>query len=424
MKVERKSKLSLTTKETTTPVPQTSLLISNVMKRSLESASVIARENIAQTRHLRRMDNLMYLIAISTSIIALAILVGVVYLLRGLLALLITSFLIAYILSPIVTYFERKGVNRTLVILIISLMVLAGIVLTSIYLVNVISDQIVGLKDQLLAPEFGQDMKNWIIKWSKKLESWIPLLKDYKLIDKITEEELNIREKVIMPVIQSLFSSSKKILPSLFSAAAIIAMAAIVPFLTFFILNNGRNIKKTFINLVPNRVFEPTLLLVDELDRQLGQYIRSRIIIETIALSILTSIGYWILGLKFFFILGIFAGVANLMPYIGPVVGAIPAVIMAFVGTPCFSLPWTIILIGIIVIAIQFIDNTIIFPLFIGKSVDLGPVSTMFAVLIGAKFLGLLGLLIAVPIAAMLKVIVSEIFKQFKGYMQTARSVR
>jgi len=297
-------------------------------------------------------------------------------------------------------------------------MVLAGIVLTSIYLVNVISDQIVGLKDQLLAPESGQDVKNWIIKWNKKLESWIPPLKDYKLIDKITEGELNIQEKVIMPVIQSLFSSSKKILPSLFSAAAIIAMAAIVPFLTFFILNNGRNIKKTFINLVPNRVFEPTLLLVDELDRQLGQYIRSRIIIETIALSILTSIGYWILGLKFFFILGVFAGLANLIPYIGPFIGAIPAVIMAFVGTR-FGFAWTIILIVIISFAVQFIDNAIIFPLFVGKSVDLGPISTMFAVLIGAKLLGLLGLLMAVPIAAMLKVIISEMFKQFKGYMQT-----
>ena len=424
MKVERKSKLSLTTKETTTPVPQTSLLISNVMKRSLESASVIARENIAQTRHLRRMDNLMYLIAISTSIIALAILVGVVYLLRGLLALLITSFLIAYILSPIITYFERRGVNRTLVVVLISLLVLSGIILTSIYLVNVGYDQIVGLKDQLAAifqdQELGQKAKNWIIKWNETLESRIPMLKNYNLINKITEGELNIQEK-IMPVIQGLFSSSTKILPSLFST---IALAVIVPFLTFFILNSGRNIKKTFVNLVPNRAFEPTLSLLDELDRQLGRYIRSRVIIETIALSILTSIGYWILGLKFFFILGIFAGVANLMPYIGPVVGAIPAVIMAFVGTPCFSLPWTIILIGIIVIAIQFIDNTIIFPLFIGKSVDLGPVSTMFAVLIGAKFLGLLGLLIAVPIAAMLKVIVSEIFKQFKGYMQTARSVR
>lgn len=415
MKVERKNEAISTPKGTERTVSQGLILINNVIRKSSESVSVVARENRSQTRHLYRIDNLLYLIAISSSIIALAIIVGVVYLLKTLLALLTISFLIAYILGPIVTYFEHRGVNRTLVIVIISLMILGGISLLLIYFADVAYDQFLVLKDQLLAPEFSQQIRDQVFKSDEWLKSRIPMLKNYKLIDQIITEEGNLKiQERIMPAIQGLFSSSKKILPSLISA---FTMAAIVPFLTFFILNSGRDLRKTFVSFIPNSIFEPTLLLIDEIDKQLGQYIRSRMIIETIFLSILTAIGYWILGLKFFFILGIFAGVANLIPYIGPFIGAIPAIIMAFIGTR-FGFTWTIISIVLLSFFVQFIDNAIIFPIFIGKSVDLGPISTTFAVLIGAKLLGLLGLLMAVPIAAMLKVVVSEMYKQFKGYMK------
>jgi predicted PurR-regulated permease PerM len=298
-------------------------------------------------------------------------------------------------------------------------MVLGGIVLTLAYFVNMASKQIIQIKDQLSIllqdPELDQKVKNWLIRWNTKIESWIPILKEYDLVGRISEAEFDIEGK-IMPTIQGLFSSSQKILPSIFSA---IAMITIIPFLTFFMLNSGRDMKKMLINLVPNSIFEPTLLLVDELDRQLGQYIRSRMIIETVALSIIASMSYWILGLKFFFFLGIFAGLANLIPYAGPVIGAVPALLMAFVGTN-FGFTLTIILIVIISFAIQFVDNNIIFPVFVGKSVDLGPISTMISALIGAKLFGLIGLLMAVPIAAMLKVIVFEVIKQFKGYTQNA----
>jgi len=414
MESEEKEEGSLIPKEEKLRNSPTPILVSTLMKKFTELTSVIAKENSSQTRYLQRIDNLLFLIVITSSIIASAIVVGVVYLLKNLFALLTISFLIAYVFSPIVTYFEHRGVNRTLVVIIISLTVLSGIVLTFVYTINVVYGQIMELKDELTSPEFSSNLGNKLEEWNVWLKS-LPIVKeyipkDYDLTEKIRNE---LVEKAV-PIIQSLFSSSRYILPSVVSA---IIMISIVPFLTFFILNSGRDIKKSLINVVPNSIFEPTLLLLDELDRQLGQYIRSRMIIETIALSILASIGYWILGLKFFFLLGIFAGLANLIPYIGPTIGAIPAVIVAFLGSN-FGLIWTIILIIIISFAVQFVDNVIIFPLFIGKSVDLGPITTTFAILIGAKLLGLLGLLMAVPIAAMLKVILFEIFRQFKGYMR------
>ena len=137
-------------------------------------------------------------------------------------------------------------------------------------------------------------------------------------------------------------------------------------------------------------------------------------------LSILCTIGYWILGLKFALILGFIAGLANLIPYIGPFIGAIPAIIIALIEIDTrFGFGWSLIGIGIITIAVQVIDNAVIFPLLIGKSVELGPITTIVVVLLGEQFFGFIGLLMAVPITAMIKLTISEVTVQFNGYSRS-----
>jgi predicted PurR-regulated permease PerM len=227
-------------------------------------------------------------------------------------------------------------------------------------------------------------------------------------IDKIEVFLRNQSEEVI----NTLTSSAK----GLFSA---FTTGIIVFFLTFFMLNNGEEIKKTFIRIVPNRFFEPFLVLLDGLNRQLGDYLRSRVI-QTILLSALCAIGYWVLGLKFALILGFIAGLANLIPYIGPFIGAIPAVIIALIEIDTrFGFGWSLIGIGLITIAVQVIDNAVIFPLLIGKSVELGPITTIVVVLLGEQFFGFIGLLMAVPITAMIKLTASEVIVQFNGYSKS-----
>ena len=176
--------------------------------------------------------------------------------------------------------------------------------------------------------------------------------------------------------------------------------------------------KKAFIQIVPNRFFEVALVLIQGLDRQLGDYLRSRLI-QTIILSIVAAIGYWILGLRFAILIGIIAGLANLIPYIGPFIGAIPAIIVVFLGSSRFGLGWSLLAVIILTLVIQIIDNAIITPLVIGKSVELGPVTTIVVVLLGEQLLGLIGLLMAVPIAAMCKLIIEEVWTEFKGYSQS-----
>ena len=188
--------------------------------------------------------------------------------------------------------------------------------------------------------------------------------------------------------------------------------------MTFFMLHSGERVKKKFIEVVPNRYFESTLLLMSELDCQLGKYLRSRLI-ETLTLSVMTIIALLILRVRFAIPIGIFAGLVNLIPYLGPFLGGAPAVIFALIDAP-FGV-WSVPLVIGTLFLLQFIDNMIVLPILVGRNVDLGPVTTIIAVLIGGKLLGLIGLLIAVPIAAISKVIVQVIYSGIKGRIVVAQ---
>ena len=470
---------------------------------------LVVRESREQTRQARVANASLKIIAFGTTLISLAILIGVVYLLKDILALVVVSFLIAYIFSPIVDLIERKGVNRTLVVIIITLLILSSFAFLSTVTVNSITGQIWKQLPLAVGLDFGDDLDRGEISENLRqrfVDGGVPLSQNativveevdnrWKLIDTGNRRTYNIRKEgnqlkvyktleyfvdlehlvdiittglnqIPKPVrttllnylegtgdMEALVGVSERITDqefdreqvnalvervqdrisgfvigqsqSIFNAIGTSARGAfsafttgiIILFLTFFLLNSGRQMKKAFIELVPNRFFEPALVLTQGLDQQLGDYLRSRLI-QTIILSIVAAIGYWVLGLRFAILIGIIAGLANLIPYIGPFIGAIPAIIVVFLGSR-FGLGWSLLAVIILTLAVQIIDNAIITPLIIGKSVELGPVTTIVVVLLGEQLLGLIGLLMAVPIAAMCKLIIEEVWTQFKGYSRS-----
>ena len=471
----------------------------------------VARESREQTRQARVANASLKIIAFGTTLLSLAILIGVVYLLKDILALVVIAFLIGYIFSPIVNLVERRGVNRTLVVIILTLLILSSFALLSTVTVNSITEQLRKFNEVLLSielefedgldrGEIPDDLRQRFVEngvtlsanaaivveetgnrwkltdavngWTydirkeedqlrvhKTLENLVdlerlvdaattalnlipkplrvPLLnylggtEDMETSTEVSEqnsvqaldrEQVNIlvgrmQDKILGFAVgqsQSIFNAISTSAKGAFSA---FTTGVIILFLTFFLLNGGSQMKKAFIQMVPNRFFEPALVLIQGLDQQLGDYLRSRLI-QTIILSIIASIGYWILGLRFAILIGIIAGLANLIPYIGPFIGAIPAIIAVFLGSR-LGPGWSLLAVIILTLAIQIIDNAIITPLIVGKSVELGPVTTIVVVLLGEQLLGLIGLLMAVPIAAMCKLIIEEMWTQFKGYSQS-----
>ena len=495
--------------QTATLARETVIPLTQNIETMTSDIRLVVRESREQTRQARVANASLKIIVFGTTLISLAILIGVVFLLKDILALVVISFLIAYIFSPIVNLIERRGVNRTLVVIIITLLMLSGFAFLSTVTVNSITGQIWKLLPLTVEQDFEDDLDRGEIpeglrqkfvegsvtlsqdaaivveetgnRWKltdtgnrrtydirkeenqlkiyKTLEDLvnlenlvdtattalnlipkplrIPLLNylggtedvetsmgvsGEKLDQALDHEQINtlvgrLQDRILGFVIgqsQSIFNAIGTSAKGAFSA---FTTGVIILFLTFFLLNGGQQMKKAVIQIVPNRFFEPALVLIEGLDRQLGDYLRSRLI-QTIILSIVAAIGYWILGLRFAILIGIIAGLANLIPYIGPFIGAIPAIAVVFLESR-FGLGWSLLAVIVLTLVIQIVDNAIITPLIIGKSVELGPVITIVVVLLGEQLLGLIGLLMAVPIAAMCKLIIEEVWTQFKGYSQS-----
>jgi predicted PurR-regulated permease PerM len=164
--------------------------------------------------------------------------------------------------------------------------------------------------------------------------------------------------------------------------------------------------KKAFIHIIPNRYFEMVLNVIHKIDQQLGWYLRGQFT-EASVVGILSVIALWLLDVQYFIMIGVFAGLANMIPYVGPVAGMVPAIIITIMNG---GDPVKILYIVIAFSIVQLIDNIILQPMVLSKSVKLHPLIIVFVVLIGGQFFGVLGMLLAVPVAGIIKVTSSELY--------------
>jgi predicted PurR-regulated permease PerM len=192
-------------------------------------------------------------------------------------------------------------------------------------------------------------------------------------------------------------------------------LLAVVPFIAFFFVRDGRQSLKALIEQVPNRYFEITLNLVHRLGFELAGYIRGWLL-DSFIVGIAMIIGYYIIGMQYAFVLGIVSGVSNLVPYVGPVAGVVPAIVIALIQGGSSSLVVNIVILTLIV---QLFDNTAIQPWAFATAVDMHPLAVLIIVLLGSEFGGIIGMLLAIPIATVIKVTAKQAYWGFTHYTIT-----
>ena len=133
--------------------------------------------------------------------------------------------------------------------------------------------------------------------------------------------------------------------------------------------------------------------------------------LETIILAAGTSFGLIVVGADYAFILGVIAGIGNIIPYVGPLIGIIPAFITFYVQTQSFN---AILIISIIFLVLQLLDNIILKPIIYSHSVDLHPLTVLISILLGGVLAGVWGLVVAVPVAGAIKVISTQLSKEWQ----------
>ncbi len=184
-----------------------------------------------------------------------------------------------------------------------------------------------------------------------------------------------------------------------------VVSAVSVLILSIYMLLEGPTIKEGFLRLFPRAHQRRVETVLQSVGQKFGGWLRGQLFLGFV-IGIAAGLGTWILGLPYPFLLGLAAGITELIPMVGPVLGAIPAVLVALFGPT-----WRLLAVIVLFTVIQQVENNLLVPRVMKQAVGLSPLLTIVAIMIGAQLMGILGALLAVPIAAALQVIVGEIVR-------------
>jgi len=311
---------------------------------------------------------------------------------------LILSTIVAFVVKPVVKTLEfRLGLRRSIAIL--SVFVLAGgvLVLVSLEAVPFLISRIELLFTQFKTFPFQEKLD----VAARDLTEHLPFLDATAVSAKANEW--------IAGGITALNAGAQNIV-------SFVAMIAIVPFITYFVLAEGDVALKRLIERVPNKYFEMTLNVINKIQRDLVGYLRGWIL-DSVIIGMLSVAGLWLIGIDYPFFIGSVAGIANLVPYLGPVVGAVPAFLVSLTQFGDFRMLVPII---VLTVAIQTLDNIIVQPLCFSKTVDMHPLTVILVLIVGNELMGIAGMLVAIPIATILKVSTVETYWGLRNYRITA----
>lgn len=295
----------------------------------------------------------------------------------------IVAAFITYLLHPIVQKLHETGLHKGIAVFSIYILFFGGVGFALYKGIPAFIHQLMDLTEN--APQFTNQYRGWIELIQQKTSTWPEGLKT-RIDDGIIAGE---------GALDKLLTKSINVLLSILNYTIIIA---IIPFISFYMLKDYDLMKRVAWYLTPRKWRQEGILFLRDVDKSLGSYIRGQLLVCVI-IGAISALLFWVFGMKYPLLLGLIIGLTNVIPYFGPIFGAIPAVVIA----STISVKMVIISI-VIVFVLQFIEGNILSPLIVGKSLHMHPLIIMLALLVGGEAGGVLGLIIAVPILAVIKV--------------------
>ncbi len=326
----------------------------------------------------------------------------------------VVGFMLAYLLHPLVALLRRIRVPRIVAVIIVYLLLL-GLMVVGSLLIGQIFVQLGDFANEL--PEVVEQASqtiNTVTSWLGTLMSgaqgFLAELVGFESADQFSE---TIREQVagmlatattgISTVLGDLFAEGGGIL--LGGATSIISGTALFIFILLasaYFLFDFERVTANFYRLVPVR-WRPIYTDVSgKADNAIGGYLRGQLLISAI-LGVLIWLGLTILGVPLALSIGFIAGIFNIVPYLGPIIGAIPGVLLALTISPLTA----VLVIGLFVLA-NLLESNLLQPIILGKVVDIHPLTVMLAIMTGVSFFGLVGALLAVPVVTFVKVMFED----------------
>ncbi|MCY1160405.1 Sodium-lithium/proton antiporter [compost metagenome] len=325
----------------------------------------------------------------------IALILWVLYLLKPVVLPFIAAFLVAYLFSPLVDKLHRIGLPRWLSIGIVFIGIGIIVTLAIWYVVPLVWQQLIYARDSIPA---GIHWLNYTFL------PWVSQTFNVEAMEIDTEQI----SKVVMEYIQTNYSADSiqsvvlRVAQSGLNFIQIGGVVVLIPIIAFYFLLDWDRMLESLRRLIPRHYEKTTLGIVGECHNVLGAFVKGQFLVMFL-LGVVYAVGLQLIGLEVGLIIGMVAGLASIIPYLGFGVGIIAAVIATLFQ---FGIDWTHLALVIIVFMIgQAIEGYILQPFLLGDKIGLSPVAVVFAVLAGAQLAGFLGMLIALPVAAVIVVL-------------------
>lgn len=296
------------------------------------------------------------------------------------------SVIIGFIINPLVNKLETYKIKRNIGTIIVYISIILFFVLIGF----------------LVIPSIVSQLKNFVKNLPQNIAFTLEYIND-------TLERFNINSKVISQlnidlksqvnvISKNIVSWSSSIYDSLYGSFSIIFTTILIPIITFYLVVDKEKILDKLFNLIPKKNKNDFMYLYSEINESMGHIVRGRIIMA-IFVGVVTGFILMLMGIDFALVIGLITMVADIIPYVGPLMGFVPALIFAFISSPIKAV-W----VGLLFLFIQWIENNILGPKILGDSTGLHPLVILISIIIGGGMFGVWGMILSVPFVSIVMI--------------------
>lgn len=313
----------------------------------------------------------------------------------------IISIVLSYLINPIVNYLEKYRVKRGIAVLVVYMIALGIILILSFIIIPKTGKEIKRLFSIL--PDYFHRISRFIdkiyIKYYENIDNMPPVFQGVEevIIDNIERLENTIIIN-ISRFVEGIISTFSKIISLI-----------LIPILTFYFIKDRDYFKEKVYFAIPKTMREDAKKLALEIDKALGQFVRGRLLLA-LYVGVVTTVLLLLFNVDFAIIIGLITGIADIIPYIGPFLGFLPAVFFAFLDSPTKAL-W----VAILFIGVQWVENNVLAPKIIGKSTGIHPITILLALVLGGGIFGIMGMILSIPSIAIIKILYNHLMEKINS---------
>lgn len=311
---------------------------------------------------------------------------------------IIVAVVVSFVLNPIVTLLTKVPLGTRKFHLPRGIAILLTFLLTAVLLTVVTSF--------VLLP-FINEFNNFVVelpKLAKKIKTLTDLIEKQAYstyipdhIRTVVEEGLGSAASYAVRLVRGAINAS-------IAFASQVIELVVVPVLVYYFLKDWQNLKAGFVTIFPRSTQALAITIIEEMAAVVSNYIRGQVLISVI-MGLLVFSGMYFLGVDYPLVLGLLATLTETIPIIGPIIGAIPAILLAYLISPILATK-----VAVFYIIIHQVENHIVVPNIMGHTIDLHPTLVIISLLIGGQLYGIMGMIVAVPVAALLKVLLRHLW--------------